>query len=786
MDEPTNPIGSNPTGLSREHEAELLGITLVERPSIVGKPHPDIHAREKAMGRLQYTADLSFPGMLHGKILRSPLPHARIASIDIRRAIRLSGVKAVITGKETPRIAYGPMIADQYPLAADRVRYVGEAVAAVAAVDLETAAEALELIRVDYEPLTPVFDVEEAMSETAPLIHEKEHNIVMSGEWQRGDVVKGFQESDVVLEQRFRTQPVYQCYLEPWAAIGSWDALGRLTLLVPIHVPFLAKRSYARALGISPEKIRIIQANMGGSFGAKHEHSFHLICALLAKAADRPVRIVFTREEDFADGRPRVPMIMDLKVGMKHDGTLMAKDVRLVADSGAYASYGPSVILAAALRSDCLYRLKNLRTQMSLVYTNKLPTGCFRGFGNITMHFANESMMDMLASELGLDPIEVRLRNATKSGDTTVHGYRIGSCALTDCLKRAKLQSRWDEKRKQRRKYRGIGAAAVIHVSGNRAHGPQDGSAAFVRVGEDGRVTVFTGEVDLGEGLYTVLAQVAAEELGLAAEDVTVANVDTDLSPYGLGTWASRGTVMGGNAVKAAAGDARRKLLETASGLLDTKPEMLIASRGQLVGPDGRAVSIAEVAQQHMRLNGGAPVIGQGHFIPPGVEPPDAITKYGNISCAYPFGVQVAEVEVDDLSGLVRVVNLLAVHDVGKLVNPLGAIGQVEGGIAQGMGFALSEQMHIEGGAVSNQNLTDYKIPSTMDVPEIECSFVEPQDPFGPYGAKGLSEPAIIPTAAAIANALYNAIGVRFTELPITPEKVLAAMEKMEKYTRHG
>jgi CO/xanthine dehydrogenase Mo-binding subunit len=261
-------------------------------------------------------------------------------------------------------------------------------------------------------------------------------------------------------------------------------------------------------------------------------------------------------------------------------------------------------------------------------------------------------------------------------------------------------------------------------------------------------------------------------------EDVTVANVDTDLSPFGLGTWASRGTVMGCSAVKAAAGDARRILLQAASELLGAKPETLIADRGQVVGPDGRAVSIADVAQQHMRLNGGAPVIGQGHFIPPGVEPPDATTKYGNISCAYPFGVQVAEVEVDELTGLVRVVKVVAVHDVGRLINPLGATGQVEGGIVQGMGFALSEQMQIAGGAVSNQNLTDYKIPTTMDVPETEVGFVEPQDPFGPYGAKGLSEPGIIPTAPAIANALYNAIGVRFTELPITPQEVLAALEE--------
>ncbi len=746
---------------------------------IVGKPRPCIGAFEKATGCLEYITDLKLPGMLHGKILRSPHSHARIVHIDTRRARRLSGVKAVITSEQTPRILYGPIIADQYPLAVDRVRYMGDAIAAVAAIDLDTATEALQLIRVEYEELPAVFDIEEAMIPGAPLLHGTERNLATSAEWEHGDVTEAFCQSDLVLEQRFSTQLVHQCYLEPMAALADWDGRGRVTFWLPIQVPSVAQRTYAKALGLSPDKVRVIQCHMGGAFGAKLEHSFHLVCALLAKAAGRPVRIVYTREEEFQAGLPRVPMVIHLKVGAKRDGTLTGKKAHLIAGNGAYTSYGPAILSAAATRSDCLYRLRNVHTRMDLVYTNSIPTGCFRGFGNVQMHFANESMMDMLADGLGLDPIEIRLRNATQPGDVTVHGFRIGSCGLSDCLRQAAQRSRWQEKRVHRERHRGVGVAAMIHVSGNRSFMPQfDGSAAIIQVGGDGKATVLTGEVDMGQGSYTVFAQIAAEELGFHIDDITVPNVDTEISPFGLGSWASRVTTLGGNAVKAAAEDARHQLFAMASEMLGVTPEELIAEDGRIHAPDGRGISITDAAQEYMYQHGGLPVLGRGYFVPPGVEVSHPETKHGNISCAYPFGVQVAEVEVDVDTGCVRVLKVVAAHDVGKLINPLGAEGQLEGGIAQGVGFALTEHIKMDCGKVTNPSFLDYKIPTTLDVPEVECIFVESQDPYGPYGAKGIAEPAIIPTAPAIANAVFNAIGVWITELPITPERILTALQE--------
>lgn len=756
----------------------------VARIGVVGMPHPGVDARAKAVGRLEYITDMRLPKMLEGKILRSPHPHARILNVDTQRATRLPGVRAVITSKDTPRLLYGPMIADQYPLAVDRVRYVGDAVAAVAAIDTYTATEALSLIDVDYEILPPVFDPMEAILPGAPQLHDvKTRNIALTAGWQRGEVDEAFRASDVILEQRFQTQLVHQCYMEPMAAIAAWDTHGRLTLWLPIQVPGLAQWNYAAALGLAPGRVRVVQTEMGGAFGGKLEHSFHLVCALLSQAAGLPVRIAYTREEEFEAGLPRVPFVIDLRVGAKRDGTLMAKQADLFADNGAYTSYGPAILSAAATRSDCLYRLNNVRTSMTLVYTNKVPTGCFRGFGNLQMHFANESMMDMLAYELGVDPLDFRLKNATHAGDVTVHGFQIGSCGLSECLKQAAELSRWRETRSNPRRLHGIGVAAAIHVSSNRSFVPEfDGSAAIIRIGADGKATVLTGEVDMGQGSKTVFAQIAAEELGLTLNDISVPNADTDLSPFGLGTWGSRATTLGGNAVKAAAEDARRKLLTAATELLDARPGTLVIEGGFVRAPDGARASFADVAKHFAYRNGGAPILGQGHFVPPGVVPSDPRTKFGNVSCAYPFGVHVAEVEVNIDTGQVRVVRIVAAHDVGKVVNPLGAEGQVEGGIAQGMGFALMEEMQVISGKPANPNFRDYKIPSTMDMPEIECSFIESQDPHGPYGAKGLAEPAIIPTPPAIANALFDALKIRFTELPITPQKVLMAIQQTKAH----
>lgn len=780
--------------------------------SLIGRGVPLIDGREKVTGKLKYGADFALPGMLYGKVLRSPLPHARIRNIDTSRAERLPGVVAVVTGfgRELPRYSVaGQTRLDETLLATDKVRFIGDEVAAVAAVDEDTAEEALDLIRVDYEELPAVFDPLEALEPGAPLVHEDlESNVVTRMEFSRGDVQKAFLESDVVVEDQFATPLVHQGYLEPQAVVAAWEG-ERLTLWVSMQSPTLARITYANALGISPSQIRVIQLPMGGAFGGKLENKLHPICALLARVSGRPVKMVNSRREEFMATLPRVPMVIRMRLGARRDGTILAKDTYIVADNGAYTNYGPGILLSAAVRHDNLYRIKNIHTKAELVYTNKVPTGCFRGFGNPQSHFAFESLLDILAAELSMDPAELRLKNATQKGDLTVHGWVIGSCGLSECIREATAKANWAEKRAAKtrsgRYARGIGLACCLHVSGNRSFLPYfDGASAYVRINEEGEALVFVGETDLGQGARTVFAQIAAEELGIPLDKVRVALVDTDLSPHGLGTFADRATTLGGNAVRLAAADARAKLLAVAARHLSAEVgavRVAAAAGGAAVAKPTRAVraedleirdgviclkhsrqkkmTVAEAARLGSYEQAGGLITGFGSYLPPGVTMVDPDTKYGNISCAYPFVAQVAEVEVDTLTGEVKVLNLTAAHDLGKVINPLLAEGQVRGALAQGLGFALTEQMIVVGGKIQNQSFKRYNMPRINDVPPATVLFVESNDPNGPYGAKGLAEPALTPTAAAIANAVYDAVGVRIKELPITPDKVLAALREM-------
>lgn len=754
--------------------------------NVVGKSILALGAKEKAMGNAEYVTDMQLPGMLYGKVLRSPYAHAKIISIDTSKAKKLPGVKAVITYEDTPKIQFGTGINDDwYILAKDKVRFVGDEVAAVAAIDEETAEAALELINVEYEELPAILHFENSLQEGAPVIHDDHpDNIASVTRVKRGDVEKAFEEADLIVEDTYYTSQVYQAYLETKAAVAQWSPNGSLTMWLPVQVPMKCRIVYARALGINPGKLRIIKPYMGGGFGAKFEYNAHMICAELARHTGKPVKIVNTRKEDIEAGNPRVPMRINIKLALKNDGAFIAKKVRTIAGNGARTVYGPPIAATTCYRIDALYKFQNVDAEATLVYTNTVPTGCMRGFGNSQMITTFEQLLDKAAEKLNMDPAEIRLKNSYEDGEVNLHGWEINTCGLRECVDRVTKMSQWKEKRNEKRQEKnikkGIGLACTMHVSGNRAFfKPFDGASSLIRIGEEGQVTLVHGECDMGQGQDTVFAQIAAETLGVCMEDIDVATVDTQISALGCGSFSTRGTTIGGNGVIAAAKDAKTKILEAAGQMLERDPSELDTYNGFIIEKESGKVlkNFAEVAKHEVFNKGGMPVTGVGYWKPKTVVPDK--TYYGNCSPNYPYGAHIAEVEVDTETGHVSVSNYWAVHDVGRVINPTLLEGQLEGGIVQGIGWALCEDMiYDEKGRIKNNNFLDYRMPGSKDVPKIYTDFVETDDPEGPYGAKGIGEPALNPVAAAVVNAIYDAIGIRFYKLPVTPEKVLMALSE--------
>jgi CO/xanthine dehydrogenase Mo-binding subunit len=623
----------------------------------IGTKVYSIDAVEKVSGSLKYASDFKLPGMLYGKVLRSPYSHARVVSIDTSKAWKTAGIRAVVTGQDYDLPLYsvaGVRNVDDRLLAGEKVRYIGDEVAAVAAVDEDAAKEAIGKIVVEYDKLEPVFDPEKAMREGAPLVHESiQNNTVNVIRIRHGNVKRAFDKCEAVVEATFTTPIVHQAYLEPHSAVAQWDFQGRLTLWIPTQSPRLSQITYAKALGTSPDKVRIIQMPMGGAFGGKLEYKLHPICALLAREANAPVKMRNSRKEEFTSGIPRLPMKIKMRAGCKKDGTITAKHTEIICDCGAYVNYSQGIQLSATTRHDNLYRLKNIHTDSYLVYTNTIPKGCFRGFGCPQSFFALESIIDMLANEIQMDPAEFRLRNASQRGDKTPHGWFFGSCGLSEAITRSTEKAGWKEKRESLPKKRpgekayGIGMACCLHVSGNRTFLPFfDGAAAYVRVDEEGKVTVSVGEPDLGQGSKTTFALIVAHELRIPVEWVMVGPVDTDLSPHGLGTFGDRSTTLTGNAVKNAALDAKQKILAFASKQLSTDSSDLVITDGMIFSRKDAAVRMgfAEAARYASFENAGGTVLGSGRFIPPHVTMVNPKSKVGNISCAYPFVAQVAEV----------------------------------------------------------------------------------------------------------------------------------------------
>ncbi|AEW05677.1 Xanthine dehydrogenase [Sulfobacillus acidophilus DSM 10332] len=769
-------------GVSAPKRSLERGRVALSGKRVAGHSKLRVDGRVKVTGKAQYVVDMTLPGMLYGKILRSPLPHARIVAIDTEAARRLPGVFAVITGHDLAIKPFGAFIADETGLARDKVRYVGDAVAAVAAVDEATAERAIQLIEVQYEELPFVIDPEDAMKEDAPLIHEVERNIAAHNRVVGGDVAQGFAEADYIFEDRFETTKQAHACMEPHVCIGHWDASGKITLYDSTQSTFFMRYHLSHIFDVPASKIRIVAPYLGGGFGSKSEvHAIHVCALWLSRLTGRPVKMAHDRDEEFIGSRTRHKEIIYLKTGVKKDGTITARQATVILDNGAYTSYGPGVSLTQSMLGGAVYRIPHYQYDGYVVYTNTPIGGAFRGFGSPQFTFAAESQADMIAERLEMDPLTFRLKNLTEPGDKAISGPMLTTNGAREALTKAvDAIHRTAGRTSAPGKLRGIGYAVGTHFTSGKFH-PEanaDFCGATVKVNEDGSVTVLAGVVEMGTGCSTTLSQIAAEELGVDLEDVTILLSDSDATPPDLGTFGSRATTLGGNAVRQACQAVKATLSREAATQLDCDPNRIVfqdkavfdASR-----PERRILLADLVTGMMFRDGGGSHVMASAHFDAP-CSLPDPETGVGDFAMSYSFGCHAVEVEVDPDTGKITVVQVVAATDCGNVINPVGAEGQVEGGVMQGIGYALYEDIKFAEGQPLNTRFGTYKIPTVMTVPPITAIWVETDDPRGVYGSKGLAEMGMVPTAPAIANAIYNATGVRITSLPITPEKILQGL----------
>jgi len=763
-------------------------VTSQDRPgahAAVGRSVRRIDADEKVTGKAAYAYDMALPGMVYGDILRSPLAHARITRIDTARAGELPGVLAVLTQADMPSAHFGAFTQDETALADGVVRYVGEGVAAVIAADEETAQAALELIDVDYEPLPAVVDPEAAMAEGAPQLHEgAERNIVAHNRVIGGDIEQGFAEADVIYEDRFETSRQCHVCLEPHAVIADWHPSGRVTLWMSSQSTFFDRFGLSGIFGLPANKIRIICPYLGGGFGSKSEpHSIYIVAIQAARLTGLPVKMFHSRDEEFTSSRTRHPEILYLKTGLKRDGTITARQARVILNNGAYTSYGPGVSVTQSMLGGAVYKIPRYRYDGYTVYTNTPIGGAFRGFGSPQFTFAAEIHTDMIAERLGMDPVEFRLKNLSEPGDLAVSGPRLTTCGVRECLTEAAKAIGWADKHGNRqRPNRGIGIACGTHFTSGKFHPGlnADFCAASIKLNPDGSVSLLIGAVEMGTGAATTaVAQICAEELGVGVDDVQVITSDSETIPADFGTYGSRVTTLAGNAVRLACEQVREQLLHYGAEALDVKPDAVAMGGGRVYLRDDPSVgrTLSEVALSALfRDREGRQIMAMAHYDAP-CDLPDPETGVGDFAQSYSFGVHAVEVEVDPETGHVTVENVVAATDCGNVINPALAESQVEGGVAQGLGYALMEDLVCDkDGQVLNPHLSGYRIPSATEMPPITSLWVETDDPRGPYGAKGLGEMGLVPTAAAVSNAIYDATGVRLVMIPMTPERVLNAM----------
>ena len=759
---------------------------------------------EKVTGRAKYTGDIQLSGMLVGRILRSPHPHARILNIDTSRAEQLNGVKEVITARDTAGIKHGfvetPRYpADQYPLAADRVRFVGEEVAAVAATDPHTAEEALSLIQVEYEPLPAVFDPETAMQPGAPEIHAthpkvKEPLVNIAGKTETGwgDVESAFAQADYVREDRFESHLRTHGYLEPQVTVASYEPGGKLNVWTSSMGPFLKRAKLARTLNLPFSAVRIQKAWVGGAFGGKIDLFSHEFCAaLLSIKTGRPVKIEASREEIFAAYRHGQPLIVEVKTGVKKDGTLMAQQLRIINNCGAYRGSGVVVIFLSWGFTMVPYRLPNLKYEGYAVYTNNPVRAPQRGHGAPQLRFAVESQMDMIAEELGIDPVEIRLKNARLSGEQLPNGDNVHNCGLIDCIQKAAEHTEFKQKYGVKRKRlsdnnhirRGIGMGVSAYFGGSLIY--PNSSSVTVKMNDDGTATLLTGALDIGQGAETVLCQIVAEELKIPVEEIRVIAADTDTTPVDIGSWISGNTYVTGNATRMAATDVRKKLLNIAAEKMEIAVEDLVMADKavQVVGSPERKLSYRELIALSVQKHRGDPVRGEGHWRTMRDEPfhPSLATTKGRWSENYAVDAQVAEVEVDSETGIVRLVRAVTAHDCGFPINPLLVEGQVDGQVSMALGHAFIEEVLMENGRTLNPNWLEYRMPTIHEIAVSEHIDVitEQYKTDAAYRTKEVGEGLVSAILAAIANAIYDAVGVRLHSTPFTPEKILRGLGKL-------
>lgn len=767
---------------------------------VVGKREPKVDAVKLVLGKPAFTDDIELRGLLHAKILPSPHAHARIKRIDATKARALPGVHAVLTHKDIPPVRYTtagqsypePSPADTRSLDS-KVRFVGDRVAAVAAESEEIARRALDLIEVEYEILPAVLNMEDALKPGAPVIHDEadirgakdpKRNLAARIDAQCGDLRRGFAEADVILEREYRVPQVQQTPLETHVCITWWDEDDRLVVRTSTQVPFHVRRIIALVIGLPPKRIRVIKPRIGGGFGGKQEVLIEDICAHLTIATGRPVRLEYTREEEFVSARSRHPQILRLKAGARRDGTLTALDLYVLADTGAYGAHALTVQVNTASKSLALYRCPHMRFQCDVVYTNKPVPGAFRGYGAPQGFFAMESMMDELAHALGLDPAEMRRRNFVQVGDVFPLAVQLGegregfenpilTCGLPQCLEQATKAIGWHEKRANGdpRKAavpgkphlrRGVGLACVTH--GTAIPG-LDMGGTYIKMNDDGSFNLLFGGTDLGTGADTVLAQIAAEVLGCRLSDIIVYAADTDMTPFDKGAYASSTTFISGGSVKKAAEDVARQIKEVAGRIMEENPAHLSLHDGRVWSPSGESITLEQVALHSLHQEDQHQIM--------------ATASHMSYQSPPPFACQMVEAEVDIETGEVRVLKMVMAVDCGRVINPATAEGQIEGGMTQALGYGLCEEMvYDEKGRMVNARFGDYKILQADEMPELVAIFVPTNEPTGPFGAKAVAEIPMDGVHPALANAVADATGVRIRQIPLTPERVWHALRE--------
>lgn len=756
---------------------------------VIGKSAPRIDGIAKATGRAKYTGDLKFPNMLVGKILHSPHAHARIINIDTSEAEKLPGVKAVITHRDVPSTKYGlsPARWDETIFCIDKVRFVGDKVAAVAAVDEETAYKALKLIKVDYEVLPSVFDPFEALEEGAPQIFEEYPGNVNTEIHQHfGDVDKAFKEAYYVRHDRFNGQRTYHSPLEPHASIAFWEGK-KVTLYSSTQTVHYLQYHLSRVFGIPMGDIRVLKTHVGGGFGGKVDPTgLDFAAVALSKITGRPVKMLFDRKEMFYNNRGRHAQYMELTTGVTKEGKILGVHANFVMDGGAYTGLGVASAYYAGALLTVLYDFDNYKFDMIRAVTNLPGCGAQRGHGQPQPRFAFESHLDHIAEDLGIDPLEIRIINARRPKTVTINDFKVDSYALREALEKAREISGWREKKGKLPRGRGIGVGNGGFVSGAgypcyRTDLPQ--AVAIIRVNDDGSMaTLYTGAVEIGQGSDTVLCQMAAEAMGYRYEDMKIVAGDTDLATHDFGAYASRQTLMSGWAVKKAGEEVKNKILQTAAEMMLVVPEQLDVKQGIvfLKAHPEESLTFEEVARTYFVKNG--PLIGRGSYKPPKLGGTFKGAAVGT-SPAYSAATQIAEVEIDEETGEITVLEAWDVHDCGFVINPSLLHAQVHGAFYMGMGESIWEEVLFdEKGDVANGNLAEYRMPTALDMPPVTSELVDSIDPNAPWGVKEVGEGATTPTMACLANAIYDAMGVRIESLPLTYEKVWRALkEKREK-----